>query len=684
MRSLLLALSSVLLAAGCTSFGHRVKDESGRAEPGTDAAIVRWALHPRAGVTWDLSARPAVPHSDHLAMSGRKVDMILEWGVDERGHFSATRVIRWPMLRTVPNDTHASLELRFPDSDEPNPSVDGRPLAPGRTARIDIDGTFRVVQDYAEGVSVSRTIFPSVASPIVVDYIELRNDSDTSREVTVPSWRDKSDTPEGVLGHYVVEQFVIGDQTRVLSPGESLHFAVVRAARLRDASPYFAEPEAELAARRRLIASVAEELILETPEPVLNRMFTMAKLRAVESIFSTRGGLMHGPGGYNKYLAAIWANDQAEYVNPFFPFLGSAVGNESAMNAFRHFARFVSADYRPIPSSIIAEGMDVWDGAGDRGDQAMIAYGATRFALASGHRAWAEELWPLIEWCLEYCRQHKTAKGVVASDTDELEGRFPAGKANLCTAVLYYDALLSASRLARCLGKGDAIVEGYRAEASDMRAAIRRYFEADVEGFATYRYYDGNTILRSWICIPLCAGMRERVDGTVRALCSPRLWMGNGLLTRAGEKTYWDRSTLYALRGVLFCGAVEQGMSKLIDYSRERLLGAHVPYAIEAFPEFNQSHLSAESGLYCRVFTEGLFGIVPTGLRRFGCTPRLPRGWSHMALRRIHAFGRVWDLEVSRVDGGIRVDISNAAGRRLYARTLPDGEPHLIDLRATD
>ena len=30
---------------------------------------------------------------------------------------------------------------------------------------------------------------------------------------------------------------------------------------------------------------------------------------------------MHGPGG-EAYYAAIWANDQAEYVNPFFLFLG--------------------------------------------------------------------------------------------------------------------------------------------------------------------------------------------------------------------------------------------------------------------------------------------------------------------------------------------------------------------------
>ena len=58
---------------------------------------------------------------------------------------------------------------------------------------------------------------------------------------------------------------------------------------------------------------------------------------------------MHGPGGYNKYLAAIWANDQAEYINPFFPFLGNSAGNESALNSFRHFSKKIPAFHDKKP-----------------------------------------------------------------------------------------------------------------------------------------------------------------------------------------------------------------------------------------------------------------------------------------------------------------------------------------------
>jgi hypothetical protein len=41
---------------------------------------------------------------------------------------------------------------------------------------------------------------------------------------------------------------------------------------------------------------------------------------------------------------------------------------------------------------------------------------------------------------------------VVFSDSDELENRFPAGKANLNTSSLYYDALISAVQLGKLLG----------------------------------------------------------------------------------------------------------------------------------------------------------------------------------------------------------------------------------------
>jgi hypothetical protein len=89
----------------------------------------------------------------------------------------------------------------------------------------------------------------------------------------------------------------------------------------------------------------------------------------------------------------------------------------------------------------------IWNGAGDRGDAAMIAYGASRFALSQGDAVIAEELWPLIAWCLEYNRQHLNARGVVTS------------------------------------GKEPKSVQSYKKEAEVLRENIEGYYGGKIEDF---------------------------------------------------------------------------------------------------------------------------------------------------------------------------------------------------------
>ena len=151
--------------------------------------------------------------------------------------------------------------------------------------------------------------------------------------------------------------------------------------------------------------------------------------------------------------------------------------------------------------------------------------------------------------------------------------------------------------------------------------------------------------------MPLIVGILDRAEGTIAALTSDKLMTKDGLLTQQGSETFWDRSTLYSLRGMYIAGDTKTAGDFLHYYSSRRLLGDHVPYPIEAWPEGSQRHLSAESGLYCRVITEGMFGIRPTGFRSFSVTPRLAEDWNQMALRHIRAFGGDFDLEVSRSAG---------------------------------
>ena len=97
-----------------------------------------------------------------------------------------------------------------------------------------------------------------------------------------------------------------------------------------------------------------------------------------------------------------------------------------------------------------------------------------------------------------------------------------------------------------------------------------------------------------------------------------------------------------------------------------------MPYPIEAWPEGSQRHLSAESGLYCRIITEGLFGIRPTGLRSFDLTPSMPAAWKSMSLRHIRAFGSDFDITVARVaDGRLRITVARPGAKPKIYRAAP-------------
>lgn len=642
----------------------------------------RWALNAEGGITWQVRPGDA-PHSDHIEMSGLQVSTVVRYGVDANGAFLLNRGMVWPLLRTIPNNTHASLMRKMGWNPLENVLV-GNAQIREQVQSISLDGTMTVrslCPVRGGEVELTRVLFPSTSLPAFCEKYTLKNVGDKPVPVEASNVRSEILTPKerGVTGTYHLIQSLTGGFSRQLQPGEEVSFYVTTAGFKEGETEVVPDVEKELQARKSLIQTFWSSLVFDSPDPVINTMFAFAKIRGAESIYQTAGGLMHGPGG-ESYYAAIWANDQAEYINPFFPFLGYDKGNGSALNSYKHFARFMNDAYKPIPSSIIAEGTDIWNGAGDRGDAAMIAYGAGRYALARGDRSEAEQLWPLIEWCLEYCRRQLNEQGVVASDADELENRFPAGDANLCTSSLYYDALNSAVYLGKALNKPGKQTAQYAREAKQLKKDIEAYFGATVEGFETYQYYDGNDILRSWICIPLTVGIYDRAEATIAALFSPRLWTENGLLTQAGSETFWDRSTLYALRGVYAAGETEKATEYLKFYSSQRLLGEHVPYAIEAWPEGNQRHLSAESGLYCRIITEGMFGIRPTGFRSFTMTPRLPAEWDHISLKSIRAFGS--DFDISVVRDGEKLAVSVTSGEKvILKKTIKEGQTLTVSLK---
>ena len=603
----------------------------------------RWYVHGNHCVRWETT-NGELPYNDHIEMSGLRASVVYYWGVNAQKQFSMDRHLVFPMLRTIPNNTHASWMPRCDVDFLKGMTANKRYMSPGQVRVVTINGilnVFGVVTGDGNEFELMRQYFPSTSKTAVCEKYTIKNIGQKKETVLVPATYQVRTTnkEDGTRGSYclVARTEFQEDLKKTLEPGESFSFCChIQAYALADEKETDMNVEDELSKREEFVKEVSMyKLKFSCPDETINTLFQMSKIRTSESIFYTQGGLMHAPGG-ESYYAAMWCNDQAEYVNPFFPFLGYDKGNESAMTTWNWYLKYINPEYKFVPWSIICGGDDVF-GPFDRGDAAMLAYGASRYCLERGDKEIAQRVWPLIEWCLEYCHRKLNQNGVVASDADELEHRLPSGDANLCTSSLYYDALLSGAWLSEELGRNKKEAATYRQQAAELRLNIDKFFHSTVEGYDTYRYYEGNDVLRSWICIPLTMGIYERAEGTLKAMFSPQLWTENGMLSQSGDKIFWDRSTLYGFRGAFAAGYADKALEYLKKFSTIRLLGEHVPYVVEAWPEGGQRHLAAESGLYCRIIIEGLLGFRPTGFRSFTLTPQMPTEWDEYSLYSIYA-----------------------------------------------
>ena len=630
----------------------------------------RWHVNGNHSVQWNTS-EGELPYNDHIEMSGLRASVVYYWGVDEKKQFHMDRHLVFPMLRTIPNNTHASWMPRCDVDFLKGMTANKRYMSPGQVKVVTINGilnVYGVVTGDGNDFELMRQYFPSTSKTAVCEKYTIKNIGQKKETVLVPATYQVRTTnkEDGTRGSYclVARTEFQEDFKKTLEPGESASFyCTVQAYALADEKEIAMNVEEELSKREDFVKEVTmSKLCFYCPDNTITTLFEMSKIRASESIFYTQGGLMHAPGG-ESYYAAMWCNDQAEYVNPFFPFLGYDKGNESAMTTWLSYLKYINPEYKFVPWSIICGGDDVF-GPFDRGDAAMLAYGASRYCLERGDKEIAKQVWPLIEWCLEYCHRKLNKNGVVASDADELEHRLPSGDANLCTSSLYYDALLSSAWLSEELGRDRKEAATYRQQAAELRRNIDKFFHSTVEGYDTYRYYEGNDVLRSWICIPLTMGIYDRAEGTLQAMFSPQLWTENGMLSQSGDKIFWDRSTLYGFRGAFAAGYADKALEYLKKFSTIRLLGEHVPYVVEAWPEGGQRHLSAESGLYCRIITEGLLGFRPTGFRSFSLTPQMPTEWNEYSLGNIFAC----------TDSPINIEVVRKGGSRLAVKVVKDGK----------
>jgi len=644
-------------------------------------------------LVWDCRKNPA-DHSDFIEMSGLFVSATFRYGI-EQGRAAYNRIVVFPMMRRHPNNTGGSYRLEFSNERIPNLLVNGEPFEEvpdsftlrGRVeskgeyhrngvARSDINSA---ETDAPVDLKYTHVFFPCTDKAAFCEILTLWNTG--KNDVTFSFTGDakqRYDTylgPKAVVSSWIDAGFYNchakhpGTEFTV-KPGNKVRFCLIFSARTgmsEDIAEGF-NPANELKKRMKRVDELVEPLKMDSGDEMFDTMFEFAKIRAGENVFRTANGDIHCPGG-KAYYAAVWANDQVEYAGPWQAYTGDKLQLTAGYNAYSWYYPYMDTYDIPFPSSIIAEGFDYWNGAGDRGDAAMYLYGASRYALTSGNLGPDNALWKAILWCAGFCLSRQDENGIIHSDSDELEGRLPHGDTNLSTNMLSLGGFKYAARIARALGD-EAHAAQFESVAEKLESDCEKFFGAEIHGFKTYRYCEGNTTLRSWICLPLCVGVETRKDDTTAAIVSDYLMSDAGQLSEEGTKVAWDRSTLYGLRGMFRVGKCDESYDYLKYYCSQRLLGQHVPYAVEAYPEGSQRHLSAESALFCQIITEGMLAIEPLSFSSFSFVPQLPKALDHLSVRGIHAFGQTFDVEVRRTGWSVSTASSEVKTGKYGARAL--------------
>lgn len=591
-------------------------------------------------IEWEVCQ--GVEHYDHIEMSGSKASLITSYGVDRSADLKLHHHLVFPRRRTIPNDTHASLSVNCDVSDDLKLVVNG--IAQNLIVdKISFDGTL-IIEESNSQISKQRQIFISPSEEAIIEKITISSNSSESIELKLIA---KDDNTQKLYDKLATQncQFKIKYE-QVKDSFELAHnkpVIVYKRYYIDEVSNICSD---ELKSRYQFFAEVDNKLRLDCPNVEINELFKYSKRRLCESIFETKAGLMHSPGG-GRYYAALWTNDQCEYANPVFPYINYQKGIDQSINCYQLYTNYMDPDFkRALVTSIISEGESYWNGAGDRADAAMYGSGASRFLLALNDQRVTNELLPALEWCREYCERKTSADGILLSDSDELENRFESGSANLSGSSLLYDFYINLSKLYE-----NEKAREYECKAKVLKNNINEYFGSTVEGFDTYKYYAQNDTLRAWICLPLAFDIMEKAPDTIAALCSDKLWTKNGLRTDSqDDETFWDRATLYAIRAIFNCSDTTTGYQKLTEFSQKRIIGNHIPYVVEAYPEGNQKHLSAESALYINIFLYGILGIQALGSNKWSLKLNIPAEWEYFNIHNLTLGGVTCDLKITRVD----------------------------------
>ena len=190
----------------------------------------RWVVDGSHSVRWETS-KGTLPYTDHIEMSGLRASVVYYWGVDEKKHFQMDRHLVFPMLRTIPNNTHASWMPRCDVDFLKGMTANKRYMTGEEIKTVIIDGVLNVhstIKGDGNEFELTRQYFPSTTSAAVCEIYTLKNIGKKKETILVPALYQVRTTnkEDGTRGSYklVARTAFKEDFKKTLEPGDSVSF----------------------------------------------------------------------------------------------------------------------------------------------------------------------------------------------------------------------------------------------------------------------------------------------------------------------------------------------------------------------------------------------------------------------------------------------------------------------------
>ena len=232
-------------------------------------------------------------YANHLEMAGFYAASIISYGADSSGNLRIMRHVAFPSLRMYPNLTGSHLDYNFKGITF---SINQKP-AREKAIRFEFDGILHLFTDLS-GIEAEHCIFTAPNRKACVERVRLCNATGKAARVQIHNHDHPTETkPCYGMNRAVYRMYMQEDPCMQfdLQPGEAKTVSVAYCA-AEKGEQFIVDCEAESRSRQAFLKETETFFVVNTPDKTLNTMAAYAKIRACESIFQTKAGLMHSPG----------------------------------------------------------------------------------------------------------------------------------------------------------------------------------------------------------------------------------------------------------------------------------------------------------------------------------------------------------------------------------------------------